>query len=534
MKMDIRYFGKNIFSQLSMANTENISGRLFFEKLWEIKLSNKAVYFILFIICLISTFFRVQDIHHYLNIDEITTSWVIKDSFHDIFTNCWLNNLSPLYYIIVYFSKAWFGLSEAALRIPSIVPGVLSIPLIFAITFELSGSKILSLFAALLSAVDPYLVFFSQEVRPYALIIFFSLLGMYLILCYLKKENKNFYAVFIGLISAIIILLHYTAAVICIVQVSIAGIYFFQTKNLTKKRIVELLIFSVIICIALLPFFNHLHYLFTIREILTNYESHQSQITRFIDIMLPPITGYIIWPLLLSVFFEYWKIAAPYRLKKEKYFNYYFVSLWYFIPLVVFVALATFNIAHMLIIRYLAVIIPVPVIAGMVIIAAYKSKLARLIYLGVLIFLTQFNNIDSVIRNFKWGSYDKHWEWGFYTTKSQFDWKEAVNLINNSDIAPSKVYVMAILTEQQMLNNDSPYDSLLNDYLLSSVNSVYKLDDNYLKKAVLISSVSEIPYEDSDYLLVGRRLQFWFLYIPELKRLSPENASIDVYYKKKL
>ena len=495
-------------------------------------LSNNAVYFTIFVICLLGLIFRIQDIHHYLNIDEITTTWVVNGRFRDIFAKCWINNLSPLYYLGVFISGECFGFTEASFRIVSIIPGVLSIPLFFLITFELSGSRLLSLLSALLSAVDSYLVYFSQEVRPYALIIFFSLLGIYLFIRYLKYENRLFYAALTGLISSITILFHYTAALICIVQVTIAIIYFSQNKILTKKRIMEFIVYSLIICISLMPFINHLFYLFSVRDILTNYESHHSQLTRFITIMLPPLTGYIVWPLLSSIIFEFRETVLPFRIQIRNGFKNYFLVLWYVIPLIVLAALAISDIAHMLIIRYLAIIIPVPIIAAMIIVASYKSRLAKGIFLVILVFITQLYHKDSVIRNFKPGSYDKHWEWGFYAAKSPFDWKEAVNAVNKSGIMPSKVYVVAILTEKQMLYKSTSYGSLLNDYLLSAVNSVYKLDDYYLKKAVLINSVNEIPDDGNDFIVIGRRSQLWFPDIQGLKKLSPDNATIDIYYKK--
>lgn len=501
--------------------------------IYESELTNKNTYIILFSICIIGAFIRFQDITHSLNVDEITTAWVVKDNLIDIFTRCWINNLSPLYYTIVYIFTSWFGLSESALRIPTIIAGVLSIPLIYIITLKLTNLQQFSLFAAFLSAFDRQLISFSQEVRPYALVIFFSLLCICFFLAYLQRNNKRLYACILGFLTGTAILFHYTSAVLCLILVLVAGIYFIFKKQINRDRIIELLLFTSVLLIMLIPFFSHLKYLFDIRDILTSYyRSYSAQLNQFFTIMFPPIKWYILLPFLLSFVFECWKRMENFtRIKINKGLNFYLLVLWYLIPLAFYLLLATLNIAHMVIPRYLALIIPVPIICSMAIVASYRSKWSKFIYIAIVIYMTNVQNQDSVIRNFTWKSYDKHWEWGFYRAKSAYDWKEAVKTVNNLDNIPSKIYVMVYLIEYQMLNSNSQYDNLLKDYLLSAVNSIYKLDDNYLDNAELLNSAQDIPYNESDYLLIGRRSHIQLQDETGFKKLSPVNATVDLYYK---
>ena len=77
--------------------------------------------YILAIIAITGFVLRTSFAGHEFWLDEITTTWVINDGFSGIFERCWINNLSPLYYLIIYLSKELFGYTEVALRIPGIL-----------------------------------------------------------------------------------------------------------------------------------------------------------------------------------------------------------------------------------------------------------------------------------------------------------------------------------------------------------------------------------------------------------------------------
>ncbi|MDW8318494.1 MAG: glycosyltransferase family 39 protein [Anaerolineae bacterium] len=75
----------------------------------------------------------------------------------------------PLYYALL---GGWIGLvgpGPVALRLFSVAVGVLTVPLIYAVARRLGGPQV-GVVAALLVAVNPLHVFYSQEVRMYALV----------------------------------------------------------------------------------------------------------------------------------------------------------------------------------------------------------------------------------------------------------------------------------------------------------------------------------------------------------------------------
>jgi len=82
----------------------------------------------------------------------------------------------PLYLTLIYGWVAWLGDSEVVLRFPSLVAGVLTIPVLGWGMGRLVG-KSLGLIAALLLALSPFHIWYSQEARVYTLFALLVLLS---------------------------------------------------------------------------------------------------------------------------------------------------------------------------------------------------------------------------------------------------------------------------------------------------------------------------------------------------------------------
>lgn len=88
----------------------------------------------------------------------------------------------PLFYLLLRPWLAAAGRSEFALRFPSVLMGVLAIPLIFLwgnYLFGRRGGLWGGLLTALLLAVNPYHLWYSQEARMYALIVLIVMLSLW-------------------------------------------------------------------------------------------------------------------------------------------------------------------------------------------------------------------------------------------------------------------------------------------------------------------------------------------------------------------
>jgi mannosyltransferase len=84
----------------------------------------------------------------------------------------------PLYFLILHFARWIFGDSEWALRLPSAVAGWLCIPAIYLLGKKLYWERE-GIMAALFLAVLWPPIYYSQEARPYAVLILLSILTAY-------------------------------------------------------------------------------------------------------------------------------------------------------------------------------------------------------------------------------------------------------------------------------------------------------------------------------------------------------------------
>lgn len=106
-------------------------------------------------------------------LDEALVDVRISKDYQSLLTDWDSKRQGPLYPII---AKAWcdqFGDDEFNLRFTAALLGILAVFAIYRLGKELFGYSA-GIWAALLSALNPFLVYFSQEARPYTLFILCS------------------------------------------------------------------------------------------------------------------------------------------------------------------------------------------------------------------------------------------------------------------------------------------------------------------------------------------------------------------------
>ena len=117
----------------------------------------------------------VQSYHH----DEvITAARVIPGEFEHMLRQVKASESNPpLYYVLAWGWAKAFGVGEIGLRSLSAVFGAATIPVAYLIGRELTGNRA-GLIAAAIVAVNPMLIWYSQEARSYALLVFFGALAL--------------------------------------------------------------------------------------------------------------------------------------------------------------------------------------------------------------------------------------------------------------------------------------------------------------------------------------------------------------------
>jgi mannosyltransferase len=144
--------------------------------------------------------------------DEAVTAWRVlrgglAPMLHVVATG---ERSPPLYYLLAWpWSKA-FGTGEFGLRSLSALIGFLTVPAAYLAARELSGPRA-GLAAAALVAFNPYLVWYSQEARSYALLVLFATWGLYFFARCLNDLSSRNLALW-AISSALALTSHYFAA----------------------------------------------------------------------------------------------------------------------------------------------------------------------------------------------------------------------------------------------------------------------------------------------------------------------------------
>jgi uncharacterized membrane protein len=149
----------------------------------------------------------VQSYHH----DEvITVARVIPGSFTDMLREVKKSESNPpLYYVLAWGWAKAFGTGEVGMRSLSALIGAATVPLAYWIGAELSSRRA-GLITAALIAVNPMLIWYSQEARSYALLVFFCAASLLFFARALRTRDGRDLALW-ALASALALCSHYFA-----------------------------------------------------------------------------------------------------------------------------------------------------------------------------------------------------------------------------------------------------------------------------------------------------------------------------------
>jgi len=155
---------------------------------------------------------------------------------------------SPLYFWLIRLAIGVFGDSESAPRLISAVAGAVTVPLAALLIRGLGESNRVAILGAALLALSPLHLWYSQEARPYALLVCLGLGSLVCLLRALRTGSTLAWAGFAGLAS-LAILTH----VVSLVFPLIGWVWVFRRRR--DASVVRLLLAAtVVIVLVTAPF----------------------------------------------------------------------------------------------------------------------------------------------------------------------------------------------------------------------------------------------------------------------------------------
>lgn len=189
--------------------------------------------------------------------DEMLTYAISSHSFPvGILKECWrLDFHMPMYYIYVGLWMKLFGAADLSLRLSSVLWGVLCVPAFFYLG-KIYKSKKLGYFLAVIAALSPIMIYYSQEVRFYSMLMFFATISLIYFLRILEiPSRRNF--IFWGLANLVILYIYTMGIIFVGLEVLVLFIYL---KNSSKTLLKYLAGFGLLS----LPYFfllgSYLHF----------------------------------------------------------------------------------------------------------------------------------------------------------------------------------------------------------------------------------------------------------------------------------
>ena len=192
--------------------------------------------------------FATLDLQAYHHDEVITAMRVISGDFGQMLDAVKSSESNPpLYYVLAWLWAKLFGSGELGLRSLSALFGAATVPVGYLIGRQLAGWRAGLVLTALL-AVNPMLIWYSQEARSYAPLVFFTTLALLFFLRSLDGRRGRDLGLW-ALCSALALCSHYFA----LFAVAIEGAWLLFALRDRWRAVLPALAVVLATCLALLP-----------------------------------------------------------------------------------------------------------------------------------------------------------------------------------------------------------------------------------------------------------------------------------------
>lgn len=182
--------------------------------------------------------------------DEVFTLELARLPFWEMLRLASADTNPPLWTILMWPWVHLFPHTEWIVRIPALVLGTLTVPLVGLLGKRIASERV-GLIAAVIIALSPTLIYFSTEARMYALFVFLSVLAGYLL-------TKRGYT-----LAAFLLLFTHTYAILPVIGFYVWGLIELPKTNYKKWHITHAILFGAWGAWVLWSYVPKLHDLFS-------------------------------------------------------------------------------------------------------------------------------------------------------------------------------------------------------------------------------------------------------------------------------
>ena len=132
-------------------------------------------------------------------VDEGLTAALVGVSIPEMIGGCAVNSNPPLFYLCLWPWSRIFGVNEISFGAFAAILGILTILYVYKLTLYISDNKTAFL-AALITALSPFMVYASNDSRPYCFLGLVTIMAVYYFLLAIN-ENKLKYWIYTGIFT---------------------------------------------------------------------------------------------------------------------------------------------------------------------------------------------------------------------------------------------------------------------------------------------------------------------------------------------
>jgi uncharacterized membrane protein len=203
-------------------------------------------------------------------LDEATSVDQARMPFGAMLTNLRTTDVHPpLYFSVLWATVRVFGSGEFAVRLPSIVAGVVTISFLYLLGCEAYDRRT-GVMAAVAGSVAPIMVWYSQEARMYSFLMMFAVLALWAQVRIFRRAGAGRWpwVVYAGA-SVALVWTQYFGALQVVVQLLafVVVIWFrFRRRESVRSLLVGALIATTAIIVCLLPLVPFAHQQFMVNQ----------------------------------------------------------------------------------------------------------------------------------------------------------------------------------------------------------------------------------------------------------------------------